>query len=99
MCILLKLDFAKFGVSNFFSKKLSKENLWGSARLPSPLVKGGLLCSIVSGNSSTYDESTIIPIHSHTLKFSLLHVCPACPLSTPYRKACLSESFQNSPFL
>ena len=33
MCILLKLDYAKFGVSNFF-EKLLKKNLWGSARSP-----------------------------------------------------------------
>ena len=29
MCILLKLDHAKFGVSNLLFQKLAKENLWG----------------------------------------------------------------------
>ena len=33
MCILFKLHYAKFGVSNlFFSQKLSKKNLWGGER-------------------------------------------------------------------
>ena len=39
MCILLKLDYAKFGVSNLFFQKLSKENLCPP---PPPLVKEGL---------------------------------------------------------
>ena len=34
MCILLKLDYAKVGVSNLFFQKLSKENHWGLARPP-----------------------------------------------------------------
>ena len=29
MCILLKLDYAKFGVSNSFFQMLSKKNVWG----------------------------------------------------------------------
>ena len=33
MCVLLKLDYVKFGVSNLFFQKLSKENRWGSARI------------------------------------------------------------------
>ena len=41
MCTLLKLDYAKFGVSTLFFQKLWKKNLWGSAR-PPPLVKEGL---------------------------------------------------------
>ena len=40
MSILLKSDYAKFGVSNFF-QKLSKQNLWGAID-PPPLVKEGL---------------------------------------------------------
>ena len=28
MCILLKLDYAKFGIFNLFFQKLSKKNLW-----------------------------------------------------------------------
>ena len=43
MCILLKLDYGKFGVSNlFFFQKLLKNNLWGLARPPPPLVQEGL---------------------------------------------------------
>ena len=35
MCILLKLDYAKFGVSNlFFSKVIEGKPLGGSARPP-----------------------------------------------------------------
>ena len=41
MCILLKLDYAKFGVSNLFFQKLSKKNLWGSARPPPPPLGKG----------------------------------------------------------
>ena len=42
MCILLKLDYAKFGVSNlFFSKVIEEKPLGGSARPPS-LVKEGI---------------------------------------------------------
>ena len=48
MCILLKLDYAKFRVSNLFSSKVIEEkSLWG--RLdpfpppPPPLVKKGLM--------------------------------------------------------
>ena len=42
MCILLKLHYLKFGVSNLFFQKLSKKNLWRSARPPPPLVQEGL---------------------------------------------------------
>ena len=45
MCTLLKLDCAKFGVSNLFFQKLLKKNLWGGRLDPSadpPLVKEGL---------------------------------------------------------
>ena len=42
MCILLKLDYGKFCVSNlFFSKVMEEKPFGGSARLP-PLVKEGL---------------------------------------------------------
>ena len=37
-CILLKLDFAKFGVSNFL-QKLSRKTFGESARPPPRLVK------------------------------------------------------------
>ena len=43
MCILLKLDYVKFGVSNlFFFQKLSKKNLSGGRLDPPLLVKEGL---------------------------------------------------------
>ena len=45
MCILLKLDYAKFGASNlFFSKVIEEKPLGGGglARPSSPLVKEGL---------------------------------------------------------
>ena len=42
MCILLKLDYSKFDISNLFFSKLSKKNLLeGSAR--PPLVQEGLI--------------------------------------------------------
>ena len=47
MCILLKLDYAKFGVSYLFFQKLPNRNLWGSAQPPSPLVKEGLKQNVV----------------------------------------------------
>ena len=44
MCILLKLDYAKFGVSNFFFSKVIKEKpLGGRLDLPPPLIKEGLM--------------------------------------------------------
>ena len=44
MCILLKLDYAKFGVSNLFFQKLSKKTLQGRLNPlpPPPLVQEGL---------------------------------------------------------
>ena len=44
MCILLKLHYAKFGVSNLFFSKVIKEKplVVGSNPPPSPLVKEGL---------------------------------------------------------
>ena len=36
MCILLKLDYAKFGVFNLFFQKLSKKHLWGGRLDPHP---------------------------------------------------------------
>ena len=42
MCILLKLDYAKFGVSNLFFSKVIKEKPLGG-RLDSPLVQEGLI--------------------------------------------------------
>ena len=39
MCLLLKLDYVKFGVSNLFFPKVIEEKPLGSAR---PLVKEGL---------------------------------------------------------
>ena len=42
MCILLKLYYAKFGVSSLFFEKLLKKDLWRSARTPPPPVKEGL---------------------------------------------------------
>ena len=45
MCILLKLDYTKFGVSNlFFSKVIDEKPLGGR---PDPLGKGGLMARIV----------------------------------------------------
>ena len=62
MCILLKLDYAKFGVSNFFFQKLSKETLWET--LP-PLVQGtGSVkfcnCSIVKRTTAENNLNTVI---------------------------------------
>ena len=44
MCILLKLDYAKFGVSNlFFSKVIEEKPLFGGVgSISPPLVKKGL---------------------------------------------------------
>ena len=41
MCILLKLDYAKFGVSNLFFQKLLMRNICRPPP-PHPLVKQGL---------------------------------------------------------
>ena len=42
MCILLKFDYAKYGVTNVFFQKLSKKNLWDGwgGRLDPPHGKG-----------------------------------------------------------
>ena len=40
MCILFKLHYAKFGVSNLFFQKLSKKNLWGVGSNPPPVKEG-----------------------------------------------------------
>ena len=40
MCILLKLDYAKFGVSNVFFSKVIEEKLLGGRLDPPPLGKG-----------------------------------------------------------
>ena len=42
MCILLKLDYAKFGVSYLFLSKVIKEKPF-VGRLDPPLVKEGLM--------------------------------------------------------
>ena len=34
MCILLKLEYAKFGVSNLLFQNLSKKNVWGVGSTP-----------------------------------------------------------------
>ena len=39
MCILLKLDSAKFNVSNVFFSKVNKEKTFDGRFDPSPLVK------------------------------------------------------------
>ena len=60
MCILLKLDYAKFGVSKLFFPKLSKKNLWGvEPPPPPPLVKEGLIvhvCLILSAFLISFPE-------------------------------------------
>ena len=43
MCMLLKLDYAKFGVSNLYFSKVIKENLWGGGSPPPPPQKKGLI--------------------------------------------------------
>ena len=42
MCILLKLDYAKFGVSKLFLSKVMEKNLWRCRLDPPPFVKEGL---------------------------------------------------------
>ena len=52
MCILLKLDYAEFGVSNLCFQNLSKKNLWrgvGGEGEGVGAASPGKLCS------STYD--------------------------------------------
>ena len=45
MCILLKIDYAKFGVSNLFFQKVIEEKPLGGGvgSIPSPLVKERLV--------------------------------------------------------
>ena len=57
MCILLKLDYAKFGVSNLFFQKLSKD-LWGGLDSP-PLVQEGLI----------YIVTTVYTVCCHLFSF------------------------------
>ena len=43
MCILLKLDYAKFGISNLFlSKVIEEKTFWGSSRPPTQGVFEGI---------------------------------------------------------
>ena len=44
MCILLKLDYAKFGVSSLFLSKVNEEKPLGFAS--TPLVKEGLSMNV-----------------------------------------------------
>ena len=62
MCILFKLQYAKFGVSNLvFSKVIEEKPLGG--RLEPPLVKQGL-----KGGKAVLFEQTLVP-------FGLLFYC------------------------
>ena len=54
MCMLLKLNYAKFGVFNLLFKKLLK-NLWGS--LPPPLGKGRVTKKVNSKFCPLLDDS------------------------------------------
>ena len=40
MCILFKLDYAKFGISNLFSSKVMEEKPLGVSSTPSLVKKG-----------------------------------------------------------
>ena len=61
MCILLKLDYATFGVSDlFFSNVIEEKPLGGSAR--PPLVKEGLI------------ESRIRNVVEHPIPFTLQRI-------------------------
>ena len=42
MCILLKLDYARFGVPNLFFSNVIEEKSLGVGSIPPPLVKEGL---------------------------------------------------------
>ena len=43
MCILLKLNYAKFGVSNLFFSKFIEDKPLGGRLYPDPLVKERLI--------------------------------------------------------
>ena len=62
MCILLKLDYAKFGVSNlFFSKVIDEKPLGESARpLPPPLGKGKVKTSLMGVTKMTKRRMSIV---------------------------------------
>ena len=82
MYILLKLDYAKFGVFNLFFQKLSKKNFWGSAR--APLVKEGL--------SRDGPITNISPSHAKggfeptPLMFFVNNVCEDKAIETKFRQ-------------
>ena len=75
MCILLKLEYAKFGVSNLFLQPLLKKNLWvvGSTPLskgrvkkplgviPTPHCTGSVNKSHYSERASALDFKTTPP--------------------------------------
>ena len=81
MCILLKLNYAKFGVSDLFFQKLLKKHIWGSTRPPPPppLSKGRVniqrsacafifLIELQSYNSLAYLEPANINTSSPTFR-------------------------------
>ena len=53
MCILLNLDYAKFGVSNLFLSNVIEEKPLGVGSTPQSLVKEGLKDDIVLFNVFT----------------------------------------------
>ena len=61
MCILLKVEYAKFGVSNLFFKKVIEENLWRGVNPPPSVGKGrvkirpiGLVAAVLIGFSHIF---------------------------------------------
>ena len=80
MYTLLKLDYAKFGVSNLFFQKLLKKNLEGGPVGWTPLVKEGLIIIIAQehGKSSCSNNRLYFFFarnFSLHLNFSLLLNC------------------------
>ena len=66
MCILLKIDYAKFGVSNLFFQKVIEERPLGGGvgSIPPPLGKGRvsvLKCPLCMSSSETFSHIFICP--------------------------------------
>ena len=63
MCILLKFDSAKFGVSNVFFSKVIEEKPLGVGSIPLPLVNDGLKANkILLDDPQVFCNETIFHI-------------------------------------
>ena len=76
MCMLLELDYAKFGVSSLFLSKVIKEKPLGFVSTPSPQERVNVFCNVKDllpppshANSETKEARTMKTLHSYSLLY------------------------------